>query len=296
MFRLSQLSWYLGLTGVVFSGALNGFVLYESLGYTQIQVLKNEISHYHMITASDVTTISYPKVAIKPDMVTTNLIGRVSKEDVPPNEPVLASELSSKGSLANVIQNLYFKYPNLSFTQIMIPDTALNETIQPDQHVSFVVNGIVYPDVWVLGISNNKNVVTNFGSQITSAINNFANTSISSSSGSNTNNTVSSNNTLQVIVGANWSTIQGLMSSQNAQVVLGNNPNNTTVPTNGSQSYTFGSPPVSQNSVQSSNNTPNGLSTSSNSSSNGLINYNALPKHLPPSSKTLISNSKNKKK
>ncbi len=241
--KLSKLSWYLGISGVVLSGAFNVVFLYETLGMVTIEVPSRTLQPYHAISSNDIKTRMIPKSSLLPDAVTGNLVGRITKLEIPQNDQFQSFELASQGSMAQVIQSLYIQNPQLAFTQVSIPNSQLNQSIQANQYVNFISNNIVYPHVWVLSISvSGQNM--SLGSQISGAINSFTNSAISSSSSSSS----SSNGSLTVLIGAPWSTIQSLMNTNNVEVVLGNVGNGaSSSPSSPSgQQFSLGSPPVSQ--------------------------------------------------
>ncbi len=230
MVKTSRLIWYAGLTGVVASGALNALFLVESLHRVTIQVPSHTLEPYQTIGTNDVTTRQISAKDLDTDAVTGNLVGRVTAMTIPQGDQVQSFELAKQGSMAQVIQHLYMTHPNLSFAQIQVQSTQFATAVQPGQHISLSVNGITYPNVWVLSVTDASGNTSSIGSQVSQAVSNFVNINPSSQSGNSS--------PLTFMIGAPWPTVQALMSSANTQVVMGNV---------GATQYSLGSPPVNQN-------------------------------------------------
>lgn len=225
--KASKLTWYAGIAGVVLSGALNAIFLIESTHMVTIQVPTHTLQPYETIQASDVTTKRVSAKSLNADTLKGNLVGKVTSMTIPEGDPIQSFEIAQQGSMAQVIQSLYQKYPNYAFADIQVQDNALSQTVQPGQHATFIANNIPYPDVWVLSVSNPSEQTSNIGSQVGQAVSNFVTAAPSTS-------TSSSGGTLTFLIGAPWSTVQTLMNST-PQVVMGNS---------GTTQYTLGSPPV----------------------------------------------------
>ena len=252
--RGSKILMLFGTLGIVFSGALNALFLYESFSYQTIEEPVQNLPPYHLITKQDIKYVQVAKSSLPAQYFQGNLIGRTTSIETPMNQPVQSFELAKQNSYAQVISNLYQSNPNLAFTQISILSNALNETIQPNQYVTLVANGITYPHVLVLSVSNSSGALSQGGisQDISSAITNF----VSSSSSA----TTSSSQPLYALVGATWPTIQSLMTAQNIQVVLGNTGQGLSSVTN-TPNYTLGSPPVTASTSTSLNNQKGGTPT-----------------------------------
>ena len=259
--KVSKILRVLGTIGIVFSGALNALFLYASFSYQSVAEPIHNLPPYHLITKQDIKYVQLPKNALPSQYFQGDLIGRTTSTEVPMNQPVQSFEIANQQSYAQVISDLYKSNPNLSFTQISILSNALNETIQPNQYVTLVANGITYPHILVLSVSNTSGSLSSGVSQdISNAITNFV-------SNPSTSTTTSSSQQLYALVGAPWATIQSLMNTQNIQVVLGNTGQGASAATSTSN-YTLGSPSInavnnSSSVVQKNTTNPNVFKISS---------------------------------
>ncbi len=224
--KTSKLIWLLGLVGVAASGVLNAIFLYESTRMVTIQVPSHTLEPYQTIGSNDMTTKQIEAKDLEADAVTENLVGRVTAMTIPQGDQVQRFELAKQGSMAQVIQNLYLTHPKLAFAQIQVQNTGLSQTVQPGQHVNFVANNMTYPNVWVLSVTN-PNGQTSISGAISQALTNDVSLNPPSTS---------SSQPLTMLIGADWPTVQALMSAGDTQVVMGNV---------GVQ-YSLGTPPVNQ--------------------------------------------------
>jgi hypothetical protein len=234
--KTSRIFWYTGILAIVASGVVNGFALEEGLRIVTVQVPTHTLSPYQTITASDVTTKKIPASALDIGTVKGSVIGRITAMTIPQGDQIQNFEIAQQGSLAQVIQNLYQTNPNDAFAQIQVPESQLNQTIQPGQHINLTANGIVYQNVWVLSVTDPNGTTQNVGSEISNAVTNFVSVTPSSSTPTGGNMTL--------LIGGAWPTVQSLMNASNIQVVMGNTDGNAV-----QQQYNFGSPPVSQSST-----------------------------------------------